>query len=432
MIRNLLEHPSASEFLRGFQEEHLSELAFLLARRQQYLHDPEVEWPEVEPLEVRILAHVGAMREGGDMALSCAREMLSSEAPDELAAAAHALVFAAPGGEGIAEVLARMAEADAVLLPCLGEALMLAHHSQLSERLGTLLDSKRPEVRVVAARVLGHRCDGAAEPLLPLLEDAVPEVRAAAAMAVAEMGYRPALPLLERGLLHTAADEWSAWVLAALRLGSPRALQACRQACRTLGPVPPRLPWLLGLAGDAQDFAPLSRLHGWLELTAVVLEALGLLGIPAAIPLLLEHLGHGAPEVKAAAASALALMTGAELMEEAQVLDEDSSDDDSSEVSGRKVVRPSVDAAVWRAWLREHRSHLEGKTRIRLGQPHGLGLCIEELMHSRASFDTRARASLELCIHSGRQVPFQPGWLVSRQRQAMAQWRQWWEATQRS
>jgi hypothetical protein len=36
MTRSLLEHPSAPDFLREFQEEHLSELAFLLAQRRRY------------------------------------------------------------------------------------------------------------------------------------------------------------------------------------------------------------------------------------------------------------------------------------------------------------------------------------------------------------------------------------------------------------
>ncbi|HYO55824.1 HEAT repeat domain-containing protein [Archangium sp.] len=426
MTRTLLEHPSAPEFLREFQEEHLSELAFLLAQRRRYLHDPEVEWPDVESLETRIFRHVEALRTGGDIGLTCARETFASEAPDELTAGAYALVHVTSGGDGIAEVMARMAEADTVLLPCFTEALMLARHPQLSERLGTLLTALRPEVRAAAARILGHRRDGGAGPLLPLLDDSVPEVRAAAALAVADLGHRLALPVLERKLTQVSAGEVGVWALAALRLGSSRALHACRQVGHASGTLSPGLPWLLGLAGDAQDFGLLRQLCARPELMVGVLEALGILGVPAAVPLLLEHLSHEKTEVKEAAAKALALMTGAGLLEKVQVRDEDASDDEASEDAWHEVTRPSTDAVAWRAWWAEHRSLLEGKSRLRLGRPYSLDLCIEELAHSRSLFDARARAALELGIRSGQTVGFQPDWPIRRQRQAIEQWRQWW------
>lgn len=426
MTRSLLEHPSAPEFLREFQEEHLSELAFLLAQRQRYLHDPEVEWLDVEPLDVRIAHHVEAMQVGGDTALTCVREVLDSEAPAELTAGVYARVLIGPGGDGIAEILARMAEADTVLLPCFIEALTLAHHSQLSERLQGLLSSPRPEVRVATARILGHRHDSGGGPLLPLLDDTVSEVRAAAALAISELGHRPALSTLERKLIQTSVDELDVWALAALRLKSSHALQVCRQASQAAGTISPRIPWLLGPAGEVQDFGLLRQLCRHPALMVGALEALGILGVPAAVPLLTEHLGHEQTEVKDAAAKALTLMTGAGLTEKVMVRDEDAADDGASDEDWREVTRPSTDAATWRTWWAENRSRLERISRLRFGKPYGLDSCIEELAHPRSPFDARVRAALELGIRSGQTVGFQPDWPVHRQRQAIDHWRQWW------
>jgi uncharacterized protein (TIGR02270 family) len=427
MIRPLLEHPSATEFLREFQEEHLSELTFLIAQRQRYLHDPELEWPDVESLEIRILRHTEALQAGGELALECVRQALTSEEPDELAAGAYTRVLLASGGDGIEEVLARMTQAAALLMPCFIEALTLARHPQLSGRLGTLLASPRPELRAAGARILGHRHDGGAEQLLPLLDDVVLEVRTAAALALGELGHRPALPVFERKLSQAPPNELGVWVLAALRLGSTRALHACRQACQSPNPLSSRLPWLLGLAGDTQDFAQLRTLCGRPDLLEEAIEALGLLGVPAAVPLLMEQLDHKKPEVQQAAARALNLMTGAGLTEKLKVRDEDAADDD--EEAWHEVIQPNTNTAVWRAWWAEHRSELEGTPRLRMGRPYSPGVCIEELAHPKSPFDTRARAALELGIRTRQTIGFQPDWPTHRQSQALEQWRHWLAAS---
>jgi hypothetical protein len=159
------------------------------------------------------------------------------------------------------------------------------------------------------------------------------------------------------------------------------------------------------------------------ELMLAALEALGILGVPAAVPLLLEHLSHNKTAVKEAAAKALTLMTGAGLTEKVRLFDEDAAESDEAEESWREVTRPSTDATAWRTWWAEHRTRLEGKSRLRLGKPYSLDSCIEELAHPRSPFDARARAALEVDIRSGEPIGFQPDWPVRSQRQAIEQWR---------
>ena len=93
MIHPLLEHPSAPDFLREFHEEHLSEFAFLSRSVGAALHEPGMEWPNIESLEIRILRHAEAMQAGGDAAITCAREALAGEDPDELTAGIHTIAF---------------------------------------------------------------------------------------------------------------------------------------------------------------------------------------------------------------------------------------------------------------------------------------------------------------------------------------------------
>jgi uncharacterized protein (TIGR02270 family) len=420
MARSLLEHPSAPDFLREFQEEHLSELTFLLAQRRRYLYDPEVKWPDIEPLEERIFRHSEAMQVGGNAASVCAREALASEEADELTAGVYAIVSAE---DGIVEMMARMAEADAPRLPCFTEALTLVRHPQLADRLVALLSAARPEVRAATAFILGHRHENGAGPLLPLLDDAVLEVRAAAALAIPDMGHRPALPMIERKLTQSSAEELDMWALAALRLGSSRALHACRQVSQFTKTLSPKVPWLLGVAGDAQDFGLLRQLCLRPDLIQAAIEALGILGVPASIPLLIEHLSHNKTAVKEAAASALTLMTGAGLTEKVRIFEEDAAGADGAQKTWHEVTRPSLDATAWRTWWADHRTPLEGKSRLRHGQPYSLDSCIEELAHPRSSFDARARAALELNIRSGITIGFRPDWPVRRQHQSIEQWR---------
>ncbi|WP_021781224.1 HEAT repeat domain-containing protein [Myxococcus hansupus] len=422
MPQILMGGASVMEFLQGLQEQHMSELAFLLAQRQRQLHDARVEWPDVELLEVRVLRHAEAMCVGGDVALACAREALASDAFDELAAGSYVRVLLGPGEEGIEEVLARIASLDVALLSHCAQPLMLAPHPRMSSRLEDLLPSSGPSLRAFAARVMGLRRDGDAESLLPLLDDNEPDVRASAALAVSKLGYRPALPVFERKLAQAPAGEMHVWALAALRVGSSRALQVCRQACRALGTPPPRLTWLLGLAGDAQDFGVVRTLCGRAETLVEGLDALGLLGVPEAVPLLLEHVGHGAPEVKSAAAAALVLMTGAELTETVELPTEGAGE--GGEVESALRVRTCTDSSAWRVWWEAHRPRLDGLSRMRLGQPFHLSVCLQELAHPRTSLAGRERAGQELSIRSGQTVGFHPEWPVRYQRQAIEQWRQ--------
>src|SRR4051812_43465140 len=108
----LRQHPGLSGFIRDFQEEHLSEIEFLLEQRKRYVHNPELPWPELADLEQRIDAHVDAMCAGGEIALELAREAMAGGDEAQALAGLHVVTSfqEAEGTDGLGEVLHALEE----------------------------------------------------------------------------------------------------------------------------------------------------------------------------------------------------------------------------------------------------------------------------------------------------------------------------------
>jgi len=406
-------------------EEHLSELEFLLGQRKQYVHEPEIPWPEVAELEQRIDTHTDALCSGGLDALELARDALTSG--DDAQAMAGVYVVASfqetDGTDGLGEVLHAMEEAAEDLLDVWEEVLMLLEHPRVTERLTHSLASPRPEVRAVAARILGRRHEGNAERLLPLLDDASSNVRGAAVMALARLDYRPALTAIEQLLQYVPISEWAPLTFAALCMGSPRALRHCRQACQSGGEFPSGFPQLLAMAGEERDLPILQKLCAHPKLAAHAVAALGVLGVPSSVPFLIEHLASGALEVRLAAGSALNLLTGANLYVTTRAMEEGA---DGPE-PGREIHLPNTASTTWTQWWDGYQPRFSGARRFRRGKPLSLGICVEELADPRSPFEARQRAAQELRIHSKQAIGFEPDWPIRRQRAAIYRWQQWWE-----
>lgn len=421
---SLIHDPSAQEYLRDFQEEHLSELEFLLGQRPRYVHTPGALWPDVANIERRIEAHVDAMRAGGAIALELAREAMAGG--DEAQAMAGAYVVASfkeeDGTDGLGEALSTVEETATDLLKVWEEMLVLSEHPRVAERTAPLLASPRPEVRALAARVLGRRHEGNAQRMLPLLDDASPEVRSAAVMALARLDYRPAVTAIENLLQYVPVSEWEPLTFAAICLGSPRALRHCRQACQAGGELPAGFPRLLAMAGEERDLPLLQKLCSHPKLASRAIAALGILGVPSSVPFLIEQFASTALEVRLAAGTALNLLTGANLFVTARVREEG----DEADEPGREVRFPNTDATTWADWWDGHAPRFSGSRRFRRGKPLSLGICVEELADPNSPFDVRERAAQELRIHSGQAIGFEPDWPIRRQRVAVDRWQEWW------
>jgi uncharacterized protein (TIGR02270 family) len=416
MTKTLLDHPGAKAFLREFQEEHLSEVEFLLLQRRRLLHQPGARWTDAEQFETRLALHLAALRASAAVSLGCAREAVASGDAGQFLAGLHVLAALAPQEAGITPLLqAREADLEEVL-PTWTEALALAPHPEVADCCTQALADERPPVRAAAAALLGHRREGEPARLILLLEDGEGVVRGAAAVALARLGHRPALPSIESLLAHSPPEQAGPLAWAALLLGSRRALTFCRQLC-TSGVPPPEIPRLLALAGDAQELLVLRRLCTRPGLAEAALEALGLLGLSTAVPELLEHLEAKDPRHRQAAASALGLLSGAGPELKVQV----AAGEDEEE--GRASEQWSTDLQAWRRWWEIHGRHFEGGQRWRHGRRFTLDGCLEELEEPRGLLSVRSRTAQELVLRSGRPFDFEPDWPVRRQREALAHWR---------
>lgn len=420
----LRQHPGLSGFIRDFQEEHLSEIEFLLGQRQKYVLNPELPWPEIAELEHRIGAHVDAMCEGGTVALELVREAMAGGDEAQAMAGLHVMASfqEAEGTDGLGEVLRALEEVAADLLHVWEEVLVLLEHPRVADRVGSLLASPRPEVRAVAARILGRRHEGNAERILPLLDDASLEVRHAAVMALGRLDYRPAVTAIENLLQYVPVSEWEPLTFAAMCLGSPRALKHCRQACQAGGELPSGFPQLLAMAGEERDLPILQKLCAHPKLASRAIAAVGILGVPSSVPFLIEHLSSDALEVRLAAGTALNLITGANLYVTTRALEEGADGDEP----GRMVRLPQTDATTWTEWWDGHEPRFSGSRRFRRGKPLSLGICVEELADPNSPFEVRERAAQELRIHSKQAIGFEPDWPIRRQRAAINRWQDWW------
>ena len=79
--RQLSHGTSIRQFNVELYREHLEEASFLYEQRLAYLHDPEVNWPDLGDWEERFEAHIDALVVGGELALEICRRRLSKATP---------------------------------------------------------------------------------------------------------------------------------------------------------------------------------------------------------------------------------------------------------------------------------------------------------------------------------------------------------------
>ena len=78
---------SIRQFNVELYREHLEEASFLYEQRLAYLHDPEVNWPDLRDWEERFEAHIDALVVGGELALEVCRQQAAEGDAGEMHAA---------------------------------------------------------------------------------------------------------------------------------------------------------------------------------------------------------------------------------------------------------------------------------------------------------------------------------------------------------
>lgn len=441
-MSELLQHPDRGLFERELHAEHIDEIGFLLLQRQRFLRDPSVGWQRAGDLDQRILAHLYAMRELGLPAFASARRALGDA--DEYRALAAIFLVAAIGLE-MPELAAiqGLAAAEPDRLPLWAHALSLAPGPDLSAALSPVLDGERLDARIAAIHVLGIRREGRASQLEALLQHDAPEVRGAAALALARRGYREAAGAMEVLLADDPAANAEHLVLPLLLLGSLRAVDLCRRVCAGEHPSFAGLPQLLAMGGDVSA-APL--LQGAVPGASAeeMVRALGILGAASAVPTLIDRLASESPAVQREASLALERICRSGMKEKTTVpveIDEEDLEPGSSDPSAagsspapareREVERVSTSRVEWERWWNKNRADFDGKRRYRGGKLLDAAICIDEVAAADTPLEDRRRAAQELAIHYRQHLPFEPDALSGVQRAAIAGWRSWWSAQNR-
>ena len=274
-----------------------------------------------------------------------------------------------------------------------------------------------------------HRADLSGQ-LPALLQDDDAAVRARSMEAARLPQWASVLPLVARGL-----DDPSPRVRqAALEAGLVHGLEPARIRCRELAAQPGegRALLLLCLAEGAAALEPLTAALSRQEDAGAALLAGGYLGLPDAVPGILEHL-DGPPESARLAGEAFCAITGLDFGAPGMTVQTEQTEPDEpvplehEDLEGDLVPSPEdhlplPDAAAVRSWWEHNRSCFAPGQRYLAGQP------VTGNAYRLALFDgplrRRHTLALELAIRTrGRLMPETRTWArVQLQALAATDW----------
>ncbi len=445
---------SLDAFVTGLYREHFEEVAGLYDSRVEQLLDWESTPLDLADLESRMEAHVDGLVLGEAKALEVALEYSAPEDPSSFYALV-ALACAADRFDVVQVTLARLdafcdsdeADAESAAAVRRSTADALAHHlpPRWSDAIGHALGTATPHTRPVLATCIGtgRLMRGAAAELSEAALDPMADPRPMLD-ALARIAGANAQPLLA----HLDDDDPQVAMTAAvgaLRRGEVMVIDMLRKRRST--------PWT-SIALALCCGRGLGR-----ELIAAtedavqdeVLLALGILGDPAALDVLLAQVAHESHAT--AAALALFLITGAllgndedegddqdedEQADEAEAeppeADAEATEDEDEPEPPEPLVSPwhslegsgiSTDPAKWATWAQQHRERLRAGFRYRLGMLASPGTDLEVLAGSSLPLWLRRHLADEFVIRYGVQSNFEVDMTAARQAQALAQVRTW-------
>ncbi len=425
---------STRAFLIELYEEYLEEASFLYEQRRTLYKNPEISWKKIGEFEERLEAHIDGLIVGDKLALEvctchaaegdfgelfaatcvfCRQDRrdlvlaifdrLDPDDPEKACAIADALKYELPDA-WVSDFLVLLASGDPKLAPVLARALAyrrLPSGPQLMSAMKRCTASALPEVVWGLGRVPYEPSRG---PLLDYLRSEEEPVRSAAAVALARMGERKAVDYC------TAQARSHSW------------------------PIMP-----VGLAGG----------HNAIELiTELVMKngsgdcmtALGLLGDPVSVPLLISKLGQ--PESAAPAATALQCLTGAGLCETVFVPDEVDEDElfesereqlkqgikpgrGDGRPFGSNVTRISQSPEDWKDWWTANEMRFTPGVWHRNGGPSSPARLVEMLSADNMPHQLRSCCLEELVTRYGKDFGIEIDAPVSRQIVSLAEALAW-------
>ena len=426
---------STKAFLIELYREYLEEASFLYEQRLGLLKDAEVTWKRIGEFEERFEAHIDGLVVGGDLALQVCTERALEGDFGELHAAVR--VFCRQNRkEVVLRILQETDAEDRQKRRAVADALKHELPGSWQADFTPMLWDGDDKSKSLLATVFGFRRfrlgTKSAGLLLGASSEALPEV----IRAIGRLGDRSAGEALMR--LLNGDPEPGSWAaaLALLRLGEEGTVSACGQRGRSEG-------WrrlVVGLGGGRSAARELLELMKSGAVDKDGLIALGLLGDPSAIPLLMRALFQ--PDLASTSALALQAITGANLIETAFIPDPVEPDElfesereklkvgqvptrPDGRPYGTNVVRLSQNPKDWEKWWEKNGGRLNPEARYRYGALYSPAALLATLQNESSPHQLREFAAEELVIRYGCDFPFEPDMLVKEQESALAGCAQW-------
>jgi uncharacterized protein (TIGR02270 family) len=416
------------DFHTGLYLEHLEEASFLYEQRLGLYDDPEVTWLDIGEFEERLEAHIDALVLGEGLAVEICRRRAEEGETGELYAAV--CVFCRVGGRDLlGAVLKGLDPDDAARLQAVSDAMKDEMPAEWAQALASGPAGGDQKLIPMLAYYLGYRRFAAGGVLDTLINRVFGKGLARLVWGLGRIGVNGVGTHVAGYLDDEDPAVRTNAVMALLRSGDARALAACRE--RSLRGDPAMyLP--LSVSGERSDAVLLRDTLLTKTITPEALLALGVLGELGALQPLVDKLNDTG--VAASAATALQLITGADLREEAfipEVVTEDELFEDELQAYretgqgpkhsdarpfGVSVNRTSQNPDDWRNWLGEHGSRFDPTLRYRLGKPFSLSTLVDTLMSPSCGRQVRSLAHEELVIRYGIDVAFEAEMRVVEQR----------------
>lgn len=442
MIEGRFEAASLRTVRRDKARDLLQEISAMGAQRTPLLGD---YWRGSSVFDLRMCRAVDALAALGPDAIE-AIERVFMDAPAKDAPHVFGVCFALGcfAGRDTLAAVERIVRDIAAEDPALHDPVAIALKLAPTDVTPLLVPWTRdPDagLRAIAVDALGHRGALTDEELLLLAEDEAERVAARALLHAARRKPAGLGAVLERRASPKTEELRSATAWATILGGTSFPMDRLRTRLDAGDVAHVALPF--ALAAEREDGQRLVELFKTAPTRSLV-DALGFLGDPTTLPLLVSTLEQSdvAPEVRQSVAFALLRITGAELFEETLVDPatpdaDDPADPPLPDAGGKRQPQaerrdppgkgapdveslPTLDASRWREHLADEHVRYQGERRTRRGAPYTPEQSLDELANYQVTPAERLTLFRELVVKTGTEVHFDPVDFVAVQEATIA------------
>jgi uncharacterized protein (TIGR02270 family) len=426
------------EFVKGIYLEHLEEASFLYEQRLGLFDDPEITWLDIDNFEQRFEPHIDGLVVGEDLALDVCKQQVVEGDFGELHAAVR--VFCRQNQKDLVlQVLKTLDPQDKGKITAFTDALKYEMPEEWQNEFIQMLTEGDEKVLTIVATIAGYRRWNAGRQLIQAIEKSSVEFLSKMIWALGRIREKDARYFLLNNLLkHEDEAVRSASAFALLRIGEQAVLDDCVRDIQSDWAIIP-----LALGGGRPVVSALLQFASAGDASKDCLNALGLLGDIATVEILLPKLAND--NLASSAATALNLITGAEIYEEVFIPEEITEDElfeeelekfkqgkvpkrPDGKPFGTTINRLSQKSENWLKWWKENKSRFDPDVRYRNGKPYSPECLLENLEFPRSPHRVRKLAYEELVIRYGMELPFEADMFVVQQKQALAAIAQWIKA----